>query len=105
VEYLKSIDIAVILFPAMGSHAGATAQGQLDLLAHYNVTEAFTGAPILSSMEVVQISKTEDGVPVYIDKNASQADWIMCRQCFNLMKLVLSDCYEQGAFSAKQCCQ
>ncbi len=41
------------------------------------MTEAFTGAPVLSSMEVVEISKTEDGVPVYIDKNASQADWII----------------------------
>ena len=56
---------------------GATAEGQTALLAHYNVTEAFTGAPIVSSMEVVEISKTEDGVPVYIDKNASQADWIV----------------------------
>ncbi|MCX5910035.1 MAG: [Fe-S]-binding protein, partial [Deltaproteobacteria bacterium] len=55
----------------------AKAEGQTALLEHYNVTEAFTGAPILSSMEVVEISRTEDGVPVYIDKNASQADWII----------------------------
>ncbi len=77
VEYLKSIGAKPFIFPAMGSHGGATAEGQTDLLAHYNVTEAFTGAPVLSSMEVVEISKTEDGVPVYIDKNASQADWII----------------------------
>ncbi len=77
VEYLKSIGAKPFIFPAMGSHGGAKAEGQADLLAHYNVTEAFTGAPVLSSMEVVEISKTEDGVPVYIDKNASQADWII----------------------------
>lgn len=77
VEYLKSIGAKPFIFPAMGSHGGAKAEGQTALLAHYNVTEAFTGAPILSSMEVVEISKTEDGVPVYIDKNASQADWII----------------------------
>jgi len=77
VEYLKSIGAKPFIFPAMGSHGGATAEGQAALIAHYNVTEAFTGAPILSSMEVVEIGKTEDGVPVFIDKNASQADWII----------------------------
>ena len=77
VEYLKSLRAQPFIFPAMGSHGGATAEGQVDLLAHYNVTESFTGAPVLSSMEVVEIGKTEDGVPVFIDKNASQADWII----------------------------
>jgi hypothetical protein len=77
VEYLKSIGAKPFIFPAMGSHGGATPEGQADLLAHYSITEAFTGAPVLSSMEVVEISKTSDGVPVYIDKNASQADWII----------------------------
>jgi hypothetical protein len=77
VEHLKSLGVQPFIFPAMGSHGGATAEGQTALLAHYNVTEAFTGAPVLSSMEAVEIGKTEDGVPVYIDKNASQADWII----------------------------
>lgn len=77
VEYLKSLGAQPFIFPAMGSHGGATAEGQAALLAHYDVTEAFTGAPILSSMEVLEIAKTEDGVPVFIDKHASQADWII----------------------------
>ena len=77
VEHLKSLGTQPFIFPGMGSHGGATAEGQTALLAHYNVTEAFTGAPVLSSMEAVEIGKTEDGVPVYIDKNASQADWII----------------------------
>ena len=77
VEYLKSLGARPFIFPAMGSHGGATAEGQADLLEHYNVTEAFTGAPVLSSMEVAEIGQTEDGVPVFIDKDASQADWII----------------------------
>ena len=76
-ELLKSLGAQPFIFPAMGSHGGAKAEGQTALLAHYNVTESFTGAPVLSSMEVVEIGKTEDGVPVFIDKNASQADWII----------------------------
>jgi hypothetical protein len=77
VDFLKSLGLKPFIFPAMGSHGGATAEGQAALLAHYNVTEAFTGAPIISSMEVVEISKTEDNVPVFIDRNAAQADWIV----------------------------
>ena len=77
VEYLKTLGAKPFIFPAMGSHGGAKAEGQAALIAHYNVTEAFTGAPILSSMEVVEIGRTGDDVPVYIDKNASQADWII----------------------------
>ena len=77
VEFFKSIGAKPFIFPAMGSHGGAKAEGQTALIAHYNVIEAFTGAPIVSSMEVVEISKTEDGVPVFIDKNASQADWVV----------------------------
>jgi hypothetical protein len=76
-DYLRTLGAKPFIFPAMGSHGGATAEGQIDLIAHYQVTEAFTGAPIVSSMEVVEISRTPDDVPVYIDKNASKADWII----------------------------
>jgi hypothetical protein len=76
-EYFKSLGAKPFIFPAMGSHGGAKAEGQTALIAHYNVTEAFTGAPIVSSMEVVEIGRTEDGVPVFIDQNASRADWIV----------------------------
>ncbi len=77
VEYLKSLGAKPFIFPAMGSHGGATAEGQAAMLAHYQVTEAFTGAPVLSSMDTVEISRTRDGVPVYIDKNAFGADGII----------------------------
>jgi hypothetical protein len=76
-DYLKSLGAKPFIFPAMGSHGGATAEGQRAMLAHYDVTEAFTGAPVLSSMDTVEISRTQDGVPVFIDKNAFEADGII----------------------------
>jgi hypothetical protein len=77
VDHLKSLGTRPFIFPAMGSHGGATAEGQTALLAHYHVTEALMGAPVLSSMEVVRIGRTEDNVPVYIDKYALEADHIV----------------------------
>jgi hypothetical protein len=77
VENLNLLGAKPFIFPAMGSHGGATAEGQVALLRHYQITENFIGAPILSSMEVTEIGKTEEGLPVYIDKNALQADHII----------------------------
>ncbi|MBA4423498.1 MAG: [Fe-S]-binding protein, partial [Syntrophus sp. (in: bacteria)] len=77
VDYLKSLGARPFIFPAMGSHGGATAEGQRAMLAHYQVTEAFTGAPVYSSMDTVEISRTQDGVPVFIDKYAFEADGII----------------------------
>jgi hypothetical protein len=77
VDFLKSLGTQPFIFPAMGSHGGATAEGQVALLAHYHMSEKVLGAPILSSMEVVEIGRTEDDVPVYIDKFAWEADHIV----------------------------
>lgn len=77
VEYLKPLGATPFLFPAMGSHGGATAEGQVSLLKHYQVTEEFIRAPILSSMEVIEIGKTEQGLPIFIDQHAFQADHIV----------------------------
>ncbi len=77
VGYLKSIGARPFIFPAMGSHGGATAEGQTAMLAHYDITETRTGAPVLSSMDAVEISRTRDGVPVFIDRNALEADGII----------------------------
>ena len=77
VEHLKTLGARPFLFPAMGSHGGATAEGQVALLKHYQVTEDFIGAPILSSMEVREIGKTEQGLPIFIDQNAFQANHIV----------------------------
>jgi hypothetical protein len=64
------------LVPAMGSHGGATADGQRRVLESYGITEAFVGVPIRASMEVVQVGATPEGFPVYLDRHASEADHI-----------------------------
>jgi len=60
--------------PAMGSHGGATAQGQADVLAHYGITEDSVGCPIVSSLDVVPLGVTAEGVETYIDRNAFESD-------------------------------
>jgi hypothetical protein len=77
VSELKKIGAKPFMVPTMGSHGGATAEGQTRILAHYGITEEAMDAPIRSSMEVVQIGTTSDGVPVLVDQNASQADHIV----------------------------
>ncbi len=65
------------IVPAMGSHGGATAEGQLYVLEALGVTETSAGCPIISSMEVVEIDRLENGLPVLMDKAALQADGIV----------------------------
>lgn len=77
VDYVKDCGGKPFIFPAMGSHGGATAQGQLEVLAGYNVTEETMGCPIKSSMETVHIATTASGLPVHIDKFANEADAII----------------------------
>ena len=77
VTILKEMEAEPFIVPAMGSHGGATAEGQVEILDSLGVTEEFCGAPIRSSMEVVEIGKTERGVPVYMDRIASEADGVV----------------------------
>lgn len=66
------------VFPAMGSHGGATAEGQREMLESLGVTPEAIGCEIRSSMEVVRVGETPDrGVPVYADANAAAADAIV----------------------------
>ncbi len=76
VDELKQRGAEPFLVPAMGSHGGATAEGQVNMLASLGITEQSVGAPIRSSMDVVELGRTPDGLPVYCDRNASQADMI-----------------------------
>lgn len=64
------------IVPAMGSHGGATAQGQAAILHHYGITEAYCGCPIRSCMEVKTIARC-NGDPVMIDRIAAEADGII----------------------------
>jgi len=77
VGILKDAGAKPFLIPAMGSHGGATAEGQVEILRSLGVTEESVGAEIRSSMEVVEIGKTGGGVPVYMDRIASEADGIV----------------------------
>lgn len=76
-DFVKAKGGQPILIPAMGSHGGSTAEGQREVLYHNGITEEAMGAPILSSMEVVEIGTSDRGLPVYVDKNAYECDGII----------------------------
>lgn len=80
-DFVKSREAYPFIVPAMGSHGGATAAGQLDLLAGYNITAETMGCPIRSCMDTVLLGESELGKPVYIDKLAYESDGIIvsCR--------------------------
>lgn len=65
------------IVPAMGSHGGATAEGQVRVLEHFGITEEALGVEIRSSMETVLVGHTEDGYPVHLDRIANAADHII----------------------------
>ncbi|WP_236561169.1 lactate racemase domain-containing protein [Pontibacillus sp. HMF3514] len=74
---MKKRGATPFIIPAMGSHGGATAEGQVEVLEGLGVTEEATGCEIRSSMDVVEVGQTDDGVPVYTDKHAYNADGII----------------------------
>ncbi|HZK71366.1 MAG TPA: lactate racemase domain-containing protein [Clostridia bacterium] len=77
VDCLKEQDAKPFIVAAMGSHGGATAEGQKMILTGYGITEAYLNCPVISSMETVSIGKTEDGQDVQIDRYAAEADGII----------------------------
>ncbi len=77
IDSLKAEGATPFIVPAMGSHAGATAEGQKAFIASYGVTEETMGCPIVSSMETVDLGVTESGVSGWCDKNAYEADGIV----------------------------
>ena len=77
VNWLKERSLRPFIVPAMGSHGGARAESQTALLAELGYTAQSMGCKIESSMEVVQIGTTSHGIPVWIDKKASEADAIL----------------------------
>ncbi len=77
VEELKARGAEPFLIPAMGSHGGATADGQIEMMAGYGMTEAALGCPARATMEVVELGTTADGITVYYDRMASEADGVI----------------------------
>lgn len=77
IEQLKSLGANPFLIPAMGSHGGATAQGQRDVLASYGITESTMGIPIRDSLDVRQVGISDDHIPAYCSSEALDADGIL----------------------------
>ncbi|SFL48781.1 protein of unknown function [Paenibacillus sp. 1_12] len=77
IDAIKKAGGHPFIVPCMGSHGGATAEGQKDVLHHLGVTEELMGAPIRSSMEVIKLDELPNGLPVYVDQIASTADAIV----------------------------
>ena len=77
VTYLKGRGFIPFIVPAMGSHGGATPEGQTAVLANLGVTEETVGAPIRATMDVVEYGKTPEGIPCCFDKNAAGADGVV----------------------------
>ncbi len=84
ISSLKMLGCHPFIVPAMGSHGGATAEGQLEILEEYGITEAALGVPVLATMEVVTVGRLEgndcgeyEGFEVYCDKYAFEADHIL----------------------------
>jgi hypothetical protein len=76
VDFWKERGVRPFLFPAMGSHGAATAEGQADVLAHYGIHEATMGVPVLSSLDVVSLGKTPEGIATFMDQNAFDSDGV-----------------------------
>jgi lactate racemase-like protein len=76
VQEMQALELSPFIFPAMGSHGGATAAGQREVLATYGITEERLGVPIHATMEVVELGRTPRGMPVLADKIAASADWV-----------------------------
>ncbi len=77
VDFWKSKGARPFLFPAMGSHGAATAEGQADVLAHYGIIEETMGCPVVSSLDVVPLGPTPDGIEAFMDRNAFESDGVM----------------------------
>ena len=95
VDFIKNKGAVPFIVPAMGSHGGGTASGQKKILKNLGITEETMKCEIISSMEVIKIGHSENNLPVYIDKNAYEADGIIL---FNRVKLHTSfrGKYESG---------
>jgi len=77
VEHLRSLDARPYLVPAMGSHGGATAEGQREVLTTLGITEEACGCPIHASMETAVLFEAPQGFPVHFDRRALEADHVL----------------------------
>lgn len=73
---LRALGAEPFVVPAMGSHGGAKAEGQRAMLESLGMTEEAIGAEIRATMETVEVARTADGMPLYLDRHAAGADRI-----------------------------
>lgn len=76
VDFFASQGMRPFIFPAMGSHGAATAQGQASVLAHYGIDEASMGCPVISSFDVISLGHTAEDIEVFAGKDAWESDGI-----------------------------
>ena len=74
---LRDLGAEPFVVPAMGSHGGATADGQRAMLEVLGMTEQAMGAEIRATMETIEVARTDDGMPLYLDAHAAGADRIL----------------------------
>jgi len=77
IEGLRELGAEPFVVPAMGSHGGGTAEGQIEMLASLGMTEESVGAEIRATMETVEVARTPSGMPIYLDSFAAAADRIL----------------------------
>ncbi len=77
IRELQALGAKPFIFPAMGSHGAATAEGQKKVLEGYGITEATTGVPVKATMDTVIVGTLADGTPVHMDRFAAEADGIV----------------------------
>ena len=73
-DYLKARGAMPFVVPAMGSHGGATAEGQGEILKSYGISESTIGAPVRSSMDAVEVPSAELPIRVFMDRHVHDAD-------------------------------
>ncbi|WP_343207947.1 lactate racemase domain-containing protein [Anaerolentibacter hominis] len=76
-DYIREHSGTPFIIPCMGSHGGATPEGQIRVLSHYGITEESMDCEIRSSMETVLLGTASNGCPVYMDKVAYEADGVL----------------------------
>ncbi len=77
VDHFKNLGAKPFIVPAMGSHGGGTAEGQRQVIESYGITEELVGCPIRSSLETVEVCRSDHGFPVHFDRLAFQADHVL----------------------------
>lgn len=76
-DKLKAMGAKPFIVPGMGSHGGATAEGQTEVIADYGITGETMGVPVRATMDVTLLGNTDSGFPVYCDRFAAEADYIL----------------------------